>query len=53
MPQNAQYLWAAYTLATALYAGYALSLWLRGRALARREAALGAGADRSPGGGEA
>ena len=48
MPQNAEYMWAAYAVATTLYAGYALSLWLRARALARREDALEARAARPP-----
>ena len=31
MPDNAFYMYAAYLLAGALYAGYVVSLWARGR----------------------
>ena len=31
MPDNAFYMYAAYVLATALYIGYVVSLWVRGR----------------------
>lgn len=31
MPDNAFYMYAAYVLVVALYIGYVLSLWLRGR----------------------
>ena len=37
---NASYFHAAYVVAGLAYAAYALSLWWRGRALDRRQAAL-------------
>jgi hypothetical protein len=35
-PQNAGYMYAAYAAATAVYAGYAVSIWIRARRLADR-----------------
>jgi hypothetical protein len=35
-PENAGYLYAAYAAAVVVYGGYALSIWLRARGLARR-----------------
>ncbi len=49
MPDNAGFYHAAYLVAAGLYAAYSATLWLRGRALARREAALDA-RDRATGG---
>jgi hypothetical protein len=35
-PQNAGYMYTAYAAAAVIYGGYALSIWLRARGLARR-----------------
>jgi hypothetical protein len=35
-PENAGYMYAAYVAAGIIYAGYALSIWWRFRAVARR-----------------
>jgi hypothetical protein len=35
MPQNASYMHAAYAAAAIIFAGYALSLWWRGRRFRR------------------
>lgn len=40
MPQNEKFMYAAYAVATAAYLLYAATLWLRRRAVARREAEL-------------
>ena len=48
MPQNADYMYAAYAVATVAYLVYGASLWLRNRALDRRAAEL----DRAPDGAE-
>ena len=42
MPQNADFMYAAYAVATVAYLVYGATLWLRARALDRREAALAA-----------
>jgi len=49
-PQNAGYMYAAYVAAGVIYAGYALSIWLRARAIAqrRRRPTDAAGAERPP-----
>ncbi|HEX5581266.1 MAG TPA: hypothetical protein VFX39_06770 [Gemmatimonadaceae bacterium] len=40
MPQNEKFMYAAYAVATAAYLLYAATLWLRRRALERREVEL-------------
>ncbi len=37
MPQNADFMWAAYAVATVAYLVYGASLWWRSRELDRRE----------------
>ena len=42
MPQNAEYMYAAYTVIAAVFLVYTASLWRRSRAVARRAAELDA-----------
>lgn len=42
MPQNAEYMYAAYVVIAAVFVVYMVSLWRRSRTLARRAAELDA-----------
>lgn len=48
MPQNAEYMYAAYAVVAAVFLVYTVSLWRRSRALARRAAELDAPSGNRP-----
>lgn len=45
MPQNAEFLYAAYAVVAVVLVGYAVTLWRRARTVERRLADLGAAPD--------